>query len=148
MIILLHLGCLKRMEIRYDIERKSTGMLVDELLTTDLKIAAGQDVGDRRHQLGNAIVSRTVHIALDTEKNRLFFFYVEGLRSILKECWDAQEIVSNTDLNSADPDALLIVAVAGKTAQLTNKERNVWIRKIDELVEDGGISPLEKTYGS
>lgn len=136
------------MEIRYKIERKSTGILVDELLTTDLKIAAGQDAGDRRHQLGNAIVSRTVHIALDAEKNRLFFFYVESLRSILKECWDAQETVSNTDLNSTDPESLLIVAAAGKTAQLTNKERNIWIRRIDELVEDSDISPLEKTYGN
>jgi hypothetical protein len=135
------------MEIKYAIERKSTGMLVDEMLTTDLKIESGQDAGERRHQLGNAVVSRTAHIALDQKKNKLFFLYVECLRKILKECWDAQEIVSLSDLDSADHNVLVSCAIAGKLAQSTNRERNIWIRQIDELVEDSGVSPLEKTYG-
>lgn len=141
-----------------NIDMKSIGQLFDEMITTDFKIDAGQTsnfVMDRRHDLGNLIMGRTIHVALDKEKNRKMWELVDSLRAVLKECWNAQEIVFTTPIFNYSGalteeqlwDNIYSVARAGKVAQETNAARNQWINAIDDLVGEGNISPLEKTYG-
>jgi hypothetical protein len=133
-----------------DITRKTTGMLIDELYTTDLKIDAGiGDAQERRHTLANMITARTVVLLHDMEKYREFQRTMLKLKAVLKECWDAQEIVMSVPLEDEwgqIGDNIHEVAYAAKVAQRTNAERNAYIRKLDELVGEADITALEKTY--
>jgi len=135
-------------------EIKSTGTLVDELLTTDLKIAAGNtDAQERRHELGNTIIERTAVLIVtgQIDKYREFQRVTEELRTVLKQCWDAQETVSRVPLlydeEQFDIQDLYKIAHAGKEAQRTNRLRNQFIRRLDEIVGETDRTQLEKTYG-
>ena len=126
---------------------KSTGTLVDELLTTDLKIAAGMDAQERRHALANLVTGRTVILLDKMDKYREFQRTMMELRDVLQECWDAQEVVmASPDAAECTHDELLILGMAAKTAQRTNAARNRLIRRLDELVEETGRTQMPKTY--
>jgi hypothetical protein len=118
-----------------DIRIKSTGMLIDELITARMKIIANpsEENTQRAVSLENAIQHR-----LQNKKADISVF-VNALTGMLKECWDAQEIVSNSD-NVYD------VYHAAKVAQQTNSVRNSLIREIDAALGEEAITPLEKTY--
>lgn len=126
---------------------KSTGTLVDELLTTDLKIAAGMDAQERRHALANLVTGRTVVLLGRMDEYRLFQRIMAELKEILTECWNAQEtIMELPNAEDCSQDQLLALGVAAKTAQHTNAARNRLIRRLDELVEETGRTQLAKTY--
>lgn len=127
------------------LEVKSTGTLVDEMYTTELKIAAGnEEAKERRHILGNVVMGRMKDLVLDMPKHRQFQAVMRELRAVLKECWDAQEIVMKFEF--LDFDNIYIVAKAAKVAQETNAHRNRLIRQLDELIGETDRTQLGKTY--
>jgi len=128
-------------------EVKSTGTLVDELLTTDLKWDAGAEVQDRRHELANTVTGRTAVLLDDMTRYREFQQNLQELKVILKLCWDAQEVImSSPDPTQCTQDQLMTLAIAAKEAQRTNAIRNRYIRKMDELVGETERTQLAKTY--
>lgn len=132
-------------------ELKSTGTLVDELGTLDLKIAAGNtEAQERRHELANAIIERTSVLIHDMQKYREFQRVSNELNAVLKECWDAQETIMRYTAQyhsySLLPDEEWELAGAAIKAQQTNAARNVLIRKLDELVGETERTQLAKTY--
>ncbi len=141
-----------------NVEYKSTGVLMDEMFTADLKLEHWPDdeaVALRRHALGNAVQLRLLkHSQLDNWNHLSEVWAVaRELKDTLRKCWNAQEEVmrytgySSKDLEShIGHDNLVILAEAAIEAQITNSERNRLIRKIDELLQDGDNAPLRKTY--
>jgi hypothetical protein len=140
------------------VEYKSTGVLLDELFTADLKLEHWPDdesVIQRRHALGNAIQARLLkHSQMNSWNNLSEVWSVaRELKDVLRECWNAQEVVmrynkfSLRDLETGlDHETLISIAEAAIEAQTTNSERNRLIRKIDTLLQDGENAPLRKTY--
>lgn len=133
-----------------DIAIKSTGFLVDEMLTAELKIAAGNEQAqDRRHDLGNKIMERLGDRILDKEFSEKFWNLVNDLRLTLIECWNFQEIIfkyKNTNYSFLTEQAQYDLIIAARGAQTTNAIRCRFIREIDTLVEESEITVLEKTY--
>lgn len=135
-----------------DCEIKSTGTLVDELLTLDLKIKAGiQGAEERRHELGNVIIERTAILIIQGHMDiyREFQKVQQELAEVLEKCWNAQEIVMNHELYDEWGEIgwnMHIVAHAAKLAQLTNAQRNRLIRQLDELVNETERTQLAKSY--
>lgn len=135
----------------HDLEIKSTGTLADELYTTELKIAAGNDEAkERRHILGNIIMGRMGSlIQEDITKYRQFNQLMTQLKAVLQECWNFQEIVASLALEDEwgqIGENIHKVAYAGKGAQRTNAERNRLIRALDELLGEIERTQLSKTY--
>lgn len=143
-----------------NIEYKSIGFLIDENITTDLKL---EHLGDkpeirlRKNHLETAIHKRlsSYHIFNDRELQSNLFGLTQNLRQILTKCWEAQDrlmeysklindIVSN---NGYDPDYFERCAYAAIEAQKLNAERNRLIRRIDELLGETEFTQLEKNYG-
>jgi len=138
------------------IEIKSTGTLVDEMITAEFKIDAGNEAAkDRRHALGNAVQGRTLSLVKDMPRYREFMKLIEELRVVLKECWDAQQAVHGTPIVNYSGEMsedelmgnIIAVAKAGRKAQETNAQRNIIIRRIDDVLQEASNSQLEKTYG-
>jgi hypothetical protein len=127
---------------------KSTGTLVDELYTTDLKIEAGTiDAQERRHTLANLVTGRMVVMLDDMPKYREFQHVMKQLQLIVKRCWDAQEIImSLPEIDKCTYDQVYTMATAAKEAQQTNGQRNKLIRELDTLIGEASRSQLEKTY--
>lgn len=139
----------------HPLEIKTTATLLDEMITTEFKIAAGnKEASNRRHQLGNIITSRMGTRLIDINFTRQFWPLEKQLRKVLRECWEAQETVHATNIENYSGelteeqlfDNILSVAKAGVTAQRTNAERNSIIRQLDELLEESQAMTLEKTY--
>lgn len=119
-----------------DITIKTTGMLIDELFTTKMKIIANptQENALRASLLEEAIAERVgcrMYMIADL---------CRSLQDILKECWDAQETVSTSD-------NVYEVYHAARAAQQTNALRNKLIRTIDGVLGEMYTTALEKTYG-
>lgn len=115
---------------------KTLGILVDELITAEMKAAAGvQDAVERREEL-------IEYISLKFEFETIWRAIPEiaALYQTSRRCWDAQDIVMNDD----DVDT---VAEAARSAQIMNALRNTHIRKIDDIAGMSPLAPLEKTYG-
>ena len=126
-----------------DITAKSTGFLVDEWITARFKLEVFPDnieIITRIHQLGNAITVRVLGKDKSFD-NKLFWKLVANLEDILRQCWNAQEIIR--DYKNQCNDAIIKAAI---TAQETNGQRNALIRKIDALMGEEEITQLEKTY--
>ena len=142
-----------------DIATKSIGMLVDELITTTIKVhhflaqpvvdqEAAARLAERQIELKKAIDLRTVVAAsagAGTERQLTpspagnLGALVADLTETLIACWDAQERV----MNSSDP---VVVAPSAKAAQQLNAKRNQLLRAIDQALGEGSISVTEKTY--
>lgn len=133
-----------------DCEIKSTGFLVDELITLDLKIAAGnEEARERRHELANTIVERTARLVKDADlmKYREFQRTMAELIEVQERCWNAQEIFRY--LPTTDECTLYQIyekARAGEEAQETNARRNRLVRKLDGIMNETARTQLEKTY--
>lgn len=131
-----------------DITVKSTGFLIDELITTRFKVEANptQETIQRMRLLDAA-----VRIRLNGREDDIFF-QVTKLQVVLRQCWNAQEIVMlyknfrHSDSVKIDFYELKPIADAALKAQQTNAERNKLIREIDAILDESNVSPLEKTY--
>lgn len=118
-----------------DITIKTTGMLIDELITAKMKIIANptDENIQRASLLEEAVLDRLscrMHVIEDLYRS---------LQDVLKECWDAQETVATSD-------NVYVVYHAARVAQQTNAMRNTLIRAIDTVLGEIYTTPLEKTY--
>lgn len=122
-----------------DIRQKSIGFLIDEYITACFKYDAKptEEIKMRRDLLRDTIMN-ILGNKLQTDIE--FYGLYMSLYSVLRRCWESQEIVVRSDKRD-------IVFFAAKEAQTTNAERNKLIREIDQLLGEGDITSLEKTYG-
>ncbi len=148
-----------------DITSKSTGLLLDELITATIKrehfAASGQDAASvDRLRSRCAGLAAALSLRLDAGPNQVEgpvstnstkpatdsatgavpvgALIAELIEALLK-CWQAQEVV----MTSHDDK---IVAAAAKDAQHLNAVRNSLIRSIDAALGDESITVTEKTY--
>lgn len=134
------------------IELKSTGFLIDEYLTTELKLdhfGKTPEILLRLEQLDVAIQRRLKN----TNGNRRIVELYFELKKVLKLCWDAQEIVMSADLDwekIIKDDSyyyrVIEIGIAAKDAQKFNAQRNKLIREIDTLLGESQYTQLEKSY--
>jgi len=128
---------------------KSTGTLIDELITTHFKI----EVNPSTENIQRALLLETaIRIRLDGNEEQIALQVIK-LRTVLRECWNSQEVVMQyKDLRISDnlsASAMvdwIRVGQAGLTAQRTNAVRNKIIREIDTILGED-TTPLGKTYG-
>jgi hypothetical protein len=133
-----------------DITQKSTGYLIDEWITTTFKVEVNptQENMNRMRALDTAIQKR-----LNGRQDDIYWQVVK-LRVVLRQCWEAQEIVrDNEDIREPDRnDSVFTInkwietAKAGIKAMTTNRERNKLIREIDDILGEVDYTPLNKTY--
>jgi hypothetical protein len=103
---------------------------------------------NRMRALDNAIQKR-----LNGRQDDIYWQVVK-LRVVLRQCWEAQEIVrDNEDIREPDRnDSVFTInkwietAKAGIKAMTTNRERNKLIREIDDILGESEYTPLDKTY--
>lgn len=131
-----------------DIAYKSTGFLIDEFLTTTIKLRVfpgNLEVATKSTKLANEILLRLDNG--DTHDREKLADLIVRLEKVLKTCWDAQEDVmdfakskykNNRDFRKC--------AIAAVTAQRYNAKRNKLIREIDTLLGELDRSVTEKTY--
>ena len=120
------------------IAEKSTGQLVDEIVTNGFKTAfssrhsAALDEFETRYELlRQALVER-----LGADVAGL----IHDLAIVSLATWQAQEVVMH---ETEDPK----VAAAGRQSQRLNAARTRAIREIDRLLGEAQISITSKTYG-
>lgn len=131
-----------------DITVKSTGFLIDELITTRFKIELNPtpDIIQRMRLLDAA-----VRLRLNGREDSIYLQVIK-LQVILRQCWEAQEVImKNQDIEHSPymNDTyfqLKRLAEAAIKAQKTNAERNKLIREIDDILDESTISVLGKTY--
>ena len=121
-----------------NVELKTTGELIDELITTQLKLSFfgyNEEIISRELALISAINKRL------TDKQILELAELVGeLEEVSKQCWDAQEIITKSHIRDDIADAAI-------KAQQQNVIRTKLIRKIDNFVNESGFTRLEKSYG-
>lgn len=134
-----------------NIELKSTGFLIDETITTDLKLiffGETAEIRKRKDALDKVINKRVFESNVDTKK---LFRLTNKLRVILEDCWDAQDEVMNINrMCKADgkwyAQDYESIAKAAIRAQELNAHRNKIIREIDTLLGESEFTQLEKSY--
>lgn len=123
------------------IELKSTGFLIDELITAELKMKHfGKNHLQERYEQLNTAISKRLGRHNDSDKSHTLSILVLNLKRVNQKCWDAQETVMKSF-------AAVTVAKAAKEAQRLNAQRNGIIREIDDLLGESQYSQLEKSYG-
>lgn len=121
-----------------EISSKSTGQLVDELVTNAFKTAFASVSGrsaqefDTRYELLRA--------ALVDHCGDGFAQVVHDLCIVSFATWQAQEVV----MHESDDH---VVATAARHAQRLNARRTSLIREIDRILGESGITITTKTYG-
>lgn len=142
------------------IELKSTGTLIDELITTELKIEFFQqesaklsNLQSRHEQLDLAITRR---LSRQNQENKDIFYILSilimKLRATNRKCWVAQDtVMSNSYLRNMSEDCSHYCkyqecALAAIEAQRQNSQRNIYIREIDKLLGEDQYTQLEKSY--
>lgn len=130
------------------IELKSTATLIDELITTELKmIHFGKDRLQERFEMLDTAITHRLSRHTDAAKLHTLGILTLNLKETNLACWNAQETVMSHDLEtSSNPDVNLIVATAAKMAQKLNAQRNNIIREMDDLLGESQYSQLEKSY--
>lgn len=131
-----------------DITVKSTGFLIDELITTRFKVEVNPtpETIQRMQVLDRAIKQR-----LNNREDSIYLQVVK-LQVILRQCWEAQEIIMGyNDMefkmhHHHNHRGLKKLGQAALTAQRTNAQRNKLIREIDDILGESDVSPLGKTY--
>lgn len=124
-----------------DITTKSTGFLIDELITARFKV----EVSPTHDNIQRVrLLDAATRLRLNGREDDIYLQVVK-LQVILRQCWEAQEVVMNACKNR-NPDYTLI-GKAGIKAQETNAQRNKLIREIDTILGEDSITPLGKTYG-
>lgn len=133
------------------IEIKSTGTLIDEAITTSLKVMYIKDnvENTKRYSLLVQVIVRRLENINPGIRESLDKLWQE-LSKTLENCWDAQEEVmkyNNIEQEEYDPDSYTNCALAAIKAQKLNAQRNRLIRQIDALLGEQEFSQLEKSYG-
>lgn len=144
-----------------DITIKSTGFLIDELITSRFKVEVSP-TPDNVHRM--RLLDAAVRLRLNGREDDIYLQVVK-LQLVLRQCWDAQEVIRDAKIEKmpfitsvkypyystnypiADFQYLEKIARAGIKAQETNAERNKLIKEIDTMLGEADISPLGKTYG-
>lgn len=119
------------------IDVKTTGMLLDELITFNLKLLGPKatiEVVTKHDKLVDVLLER------HPDKASLLIKLVR-LAVIDSLCFFAQDEIMNESNSTED------VAFYAKQAQRFNGLRNAAIRQIDEIFGEDD-SPTEKTYGA
>lgn len=120
------------------ISSKSTGQLVDELVTNAFKTAYAAKADaptlefDERYELLRAALTERLGVDLAGS--------IHDLCVVSLATWQAQEVV----MHELDDGT---AARAGRQSQRLNALRSEQIRQIDRLVGEAGISITTKTYG-
>lgn len=120
------------------ISEKSTGILVDELITNAFKTAFAVTAGastaefDARYEL--------LRNALEERLGADAALLIHDLSIVMMATWQAQEIVMTENDDT-------VVAPAARRAQRMNAQRTKIIRQIDSLLGEAAISITTKTYG-
>lgn len=130
-----------------DITVKSTGFLIDELITSRFKVEVSP-TPDNVHRM--RLLDAAVRLRLNGREDDIYLQVVK-LQLVLRQCWDAQEVMRGAKIEHTpylihDFTNLEKIARAGIKAQETNAERNKLIREIDTMLGEADISPLGKTY--
>lgn len=122
----------------HDIATKSTGGLVDELVTNAFKTAFVLDLcrSDAEFQIRYETLCEALEARLGTDVASA----IHDLCLISFATWQAQEIVMTSH---EDPE----VAMAARQAQKLNARRTALIREIDRLLGESSITITTKTYG-
>lgn len=130
------------------LELKSTGFLCDELCTTQMKLDAGNSEAiERRHKLGNIVMSRMLSIADDMEKHRQYQSAYKALCDVLRQLWDSEEkITSFPDVSECSIHQLYQLAGIAQHSRKLNARRTDLMREIDIIVGEQERAPLRKTY--
>ncbi len=121
-----------------EITSKSTGQLLDELVTNAFKTEFSSRHGgtleefETRYELLRSAIERR----LGTDLAGL----IHDLVLVSMATWHSQEVVMHERSDQA-------VAAAGRNAQRTNALRTRIIREIDRVLGEAGISITTKTYG-
>lgn len=120
-----------------NVERRTLGELIDQALTTDLKVKTGVKEAVLLLDDLNLVIEERMSY-LSGEVSLKVLEATKELAGIISTCWEAQEIVmSNQNIYE--------VAKAAKVAQQMNVERNRLMRKINQLSQESGYI-TEKTY--
>lgn len=120
------------------ISEKSTGQLVDELVTNAFKSGFAHvrsepaEEFDVRYELLRRVLDERLGPEVAT--------IVHDLAVVSLATWQAQEVVMREASDTA-------VAAAGRQAQRMNARRTRLIRELDRLLGEAGISITTKTYG-
>jgi len=121
-----------------DISIKSTGQLVDELVTNSLKqgfaLLSSLDAAEFERRFADLDRVLAERLAPDVAE------LIRDLTLVSLATWHAQEVV----MHERDDRT---VAEAGRNAQRANARRSEFIRRIDRLLGDAGITITTKTYG-
>jgi len=120
------------------ISEKSTGQLVDELVTNAFKTTFALDTGASDSEFETRYQS--LRQALQDRLDIGVASAVHDLCIISFATWTAQEVV----MTSHDDTA---VAMAARQAQQMNARRTALIREIDRLLGESNITITTKTYG-
>lgn len=122
-----------------DITKKSTGTLIDEYFTTELKIEFIGRKDEFKHRL--ELLENSLVLRLEKHKTRKDIApLTTRLANTLRRCWVAQDNIMEAD--NHDP----YIGQYAKEAQRLNAERNRLIREIDELLGEDEFTQLEKSY--
>lgn len=132
------------------IEIKSTGTLIDEAITTSLKVMYIKDnvENTKRYSLLVQVIVRRLENINPGIRESLDKLWQE-LSKTLENCWDAQEEVmkyNNIEQDEYDLDNYTNCALAAIKAQKLNAQRNRLIRQIDELLGEQEFTQLGKSY--
>ncbi len=121
------------------IERKTTGFLIDEWITSKFKVEDGVEGATQRNVgLSDAIATRMKSVSVSGHK--ALDELIDKLHLVSRECWDAQDKICLLDYQHPR------IGVWAKLAQDTNAKRTALIRKIDSVLGEEGVTALEKTY--
>lgn len=120
------------------IAEKSTGQLVDELVTNGFKTAFASHQGRStdEYEARYELLREALEQRLGIDAAGL----IHNLAMVSLATWEAQEVVMH---ESADASA----ARAGRQSQRLNAHRTRWIREIDRLLGEAQITITTKTYG-
>ena len=131
-----------------DITQKSTGFLIDELITTRFRVESNPTPDNIQRM---RLLDAAVRLRLNGREDDIFL-QVTKLQLVSRECWNAQEIVMKEQDITYSPYMndnyfqLKRLAESAIKAQKTNALRNKLIREIDTVLGESDTSVLGKTY--
>jgi hypothetical protein len=131
-----------------NITEKSTGFLMDELITCRFKVEASPTPDNIQRM---RLLDAAIRIRLNGREDEIFL-PVTKLQLISRECWMAQEVIMSYKGMSFeiyrhnDQRDLKKIVQAALQAQHTNAQRNQLIREIDTILGEADVSVLGKTY--
>jgi hypothetical protein len=131
-----------------DITVKSTGFLIDELITTRFKVEVNP-TPEIIHRM--RVLDAAIRLRLNGREDDIYLPVIK-LQIVLRQCWEAQEIIMKNQDISYTPYMndnyfqLKCLAEAAVKAQKTNAARNKLIQEIDTILNEAPVSVLGKTY--